>query len=179
MSLFRLYEFKDIVRIPPERFGEDLKKVALELLREEYEGVLDDELGLIVTVTDVDINEEGYIIPGDGATYHEAKYTLLAFKPVRNEVVEGPVVSVTKHGIYVNIGPVDAMVHRSQLGEGSFTYDPATGSMIGPGNIRIKKGDIVRGRIVQISTKRGVLKVGMTLKGPGLGKIKDAEEVKA
>ncbi len=177
--MYRLYRFKDIVRIPPEKFGEDLKKVALELLREEYEGLLDEDLGLILTVTDVDIAPEGYIIPGDGATYHEAVFTLLAFKPLRNEVVEGTVVNVTKTGVYVNIGPIDGMVHRSQLGDERFEYDPATGSMIGTQTkTRIKRGDLVRARIVQISTKRG-LKVGLSMKGPFLGKIKDAEEIKA
>jgi len=175
--LYRLYRFKDIVRIPPERFGEDLKKVALELLRDEYEGLFDEDLGLVLTVTDVDISPEGYIIPGDGGTYHEATFTLLAFKPLRNEVVEGTVVNVTKNGIYVNIGPIDGMVHRSQLGDEKFEYDMATGSMVGTqSKIRIKRGDLVRARIVQISTKRG-LKVGMSMKGPYLGKIKDAEEL--
>ncbi|ABU81268.1 DNA-directed RNA polymerase [Ignicoccus hospitalis] len=176
--MYRIYRFKDMVRIPPERFGEDLKKVALELLREEYEGVIDEELGIILTVTDVDISPEGYIVPGDGGTYHEATFTLLAFKPLRNEVVEGIVVNVTKNGIYVNIGPIDGMVHKAQLGDERFEYDAATGSMVGTSTKTvIKRGDLVRARIVQISTRRG-LKVGMSMKGPYLGKIKDAEEVK-
>ena len=177
-TLYRLYRFKDIIRIPPERFGEDLEKVALELLRSEYEGVLDKELGLILTVTDVSINPEGYVIPGDGATYHEAEFTLLAFVPLRHEVIEGVVDNVTKFGLLVNIGPVDGLVHRSQIGDDKFMYDPATGAMVGTNtNIKIKKGDMVRAKIVQVSYTKE-FRIGLTMRQPYLGKIKSAEEVK-
>ncbi len=176
--MYRIYRFKDIVRIPPERFGEDLKKVALELLRTEYEGLFDRNLGLILTVTDVDINPEGYLIPGDGGTYHEATFELLAYVPLRHEVVEGVVESVSKIGLHVNLGPVYGLVHRSQIGNDKFTYDPATGSMVGTTtNLRIKKGDMVRAKIVQVSYGKE-FKIGLTMRQPYLGKIKDAEESK-
>ena len=172
--MYRIYKFRDVVRIPPERFGEDLKKVALDILREDYEGTVDKELGIILTVTDVKIEEEGYILPGDGATYHEVEFDLVAFVPLRHEVVEGIVDNVIpKAGVEVNIGPVLAFAHRSQLGDDRFIYDPATGSMVGErSKVRIKKGDKVRGKIVQVSYANEV-RIGITMRQPHLGKIEE------
>ena len=176
--MYRLYRFKDIIRIPPERFGEDLRKVALELLRAEYEGMIQKDLGWVLTVTDVKINPEGYVIPGDGGTYHEVEFEVLAFVPIRHEVIEGIVESVAKIGLWVNIGPVDGLVHRSQIGNDKFEYDPASGAMVGKTtNIKIKKNDLVRAKIVQISYGKE-FKIGLTMRQPYLGKIGSLEEEK-
>lgn len=41
--------------------------------------------------------------------------------PVSGQVVEGTVVEVTDFGVFVNLGPVDGLVHRSEITWGGST----------------------------------------------------------
>lgn len=171
--MFRLVKVEDIVRIPPNKFGEDLVKVASEVLTEKYVGSLHPDLGLILAITSVEVEPEGTIIPGDGATYHRAVLELLTFYPVINEVVDGVVVDVKRIGIFVNIGPMDALVHVSQIADDRMVYHDELGVLEGEETkLRVGKGDIVRGRITAVSIARpSMMRIAMTMRQPGLGKI--------
>jgi DNA-directed RNA polymerase subunit E' len=172
--LYILYTVKDVVRIPPEEFGLPLEEAARRTRREKYEGIVSPELGVILAVTDVEVDEVGKIVPGDGATYHNAVFRLLAFNQLRNEVVEGPVVEVKEFGIFVRIGPIDGLVHRSQITDDYMEYEPSREALIGKETrLVIEKGDIVRARIasVSIAPTTNVIKVGLTMRQPYLGKL--------
>lgn len=171
--MYRLVKIEDLVRVPPSKFGEDLVKVASEVLTEKYVGSLHPDLGLILAITNVELENEGTIIPGDGATYHKALVELLAFYPAINEVIEGVVVDVKKIGLFVNIGPIDALVHVSQITDDKMIYHEELGILEGEETkVRLGKGDIVRGRITAVSLARpSMIRVAMTMRQPGLGKI--------
>jgi DNA-directed RNA polymerase subunit E' len=173
--MFRLVKVKDVIRVPPEKFGEDLRKIAIEQLREKFVRTVSPELGLIIAVTDVDVKPEGVILPGDGATYHVAEVEFLTYYPINNEVVEGEVVDVKKIGIFVNIGPIDAFVHISQIADDRMMYDEVQGILLGEETkLRISRGDIIRGRIVNVSIiPPAQIRVAMTMRQPSLGKIKE------
>ena len=47
--MFSLIEIEDVVAIPPRDFGKPLKQVALERLREAYEGKIIEELGYVLS----------------------------------------------------------------------------------------------------------------------------------
>ncbi|OYT52240.1 MAG: DNA-directed RNA polymerase [Desulfurococcales archaeon ex4484_204] len=172
--MFRLVEIEDIVRIPPDRFGENLEGIAYELLREKYVGRVNQLMGLVIAIADIKVNPEGMIIPGDGATYHEVRAKLVTFYPISNEVVEGEVVDIKKIGIFVNIGPIDAFVHVSQIMDDKMIYDEVRGVLIGEETkVTISRGDIVRGRIVNVTlAPPATIRVGMTLRQPSLGKVR-------
>jgi len=171
--MFRLCRIKDVVRIPPNRFGEELNKVAREELRKRYEGRVDNVLGLVIAVIDVNVNPEGIILQGDGATYHDVIADLLTFYPLINEVTIGEVVDVKRIGAYVNIGPIDAFIHISQLMDDKVIYDELQDILIGEETKKVvKRGDRVRGRIVSVSINPPTsLRVAMTLRQPYLGKV--------
>ncbi len=173
--MFRLIEIEDIIRVPPDRFGEDLEKIAYEQLRERYIGRVDRDLGLVIAITNIRVEPEGIILPGDGATYHKARADFITYYPVNNEVVEGEVVDVKKIGIFVNIGPIDAFVHISQITDDRMIYDEARGILVGEETkLTIGRSDIVRGRIVNVTiAPPALIRVGMTLRQPTLGKIKE------
>ena len=174
--MFRVYKFKDYVGVPPSEFGKPLKSVVKSILRSKYEGYIDKEIGLIVAILNVEVNPEGYVLPGEGSTYHEVTFEALAFKPLPREVVEGPVKEDTQFGLFVEIGPVDGMVHRSQIADDIFDYDPATGVMRGrTTKLEIKRDDVVRARITQISYQKG-LRVGLSMRHPYLGKLEWIEK---
>ena len=172
--MFKLIELQDTIRIPPETFGNPLEKVSREQVKAKYEGVVDEELGYVIAVTRVEVSPVGKIIPGDGATYHKVAFSLLAFYPVIQEVVEGDVVEIADFGAFVRIGPVDALLHVSQLMDDYISYDEKQGVLLGKETKRkLAAGDQVRVRITAVSLGRvgSSGKIGVTGRQPFLGKL--------
>jgi len=177
--MFRLLTVEDIVRIPPEKFGNPIDKVAHEQIKMKYENIVDEQLGYVILVVDVDVEATGKIIPGDGSTYHKATFKLLTFYPEMHEVVEGEVVEVTDFGAFVRIGPEDALLHVSQIMDDFITYDEKHGVLAGKETRRsIGKGNLVRARIIAVSFPRGGAggKIGVTMRQPFLGRLEWVEE---
>lgn len=172
--MFKLVTLEDTIRIPPEKFGEPIDTVGYEQLKMKYEGMVDEELGYVVAVTDIKVNPVGKIIPGDGATYHKVEFSLLTFYPKIQEVIEGEVVEIADFGAFVRVGPVDALLHVSQLLDDYISYDEKQGILMGKETGRkLATGDHVRVRITAVSLGRGggSGKIGVTARQPFLGKI--------
>jgi DNA-directed RNA polymerase subunit E' len=129
--MFKLITLQDTIRIPPETFGNPLEAVGREQVRSKYEGVVDEELGYVIAVTKVEVSPIGKIIPGDGATYHKVNFSLLSFYPIIQEIVEGDVVEIADFGAFVRVGPVDALLHVSQLMDDFISYDEKQGVLLG------------------------------------------------
>lgn len=172
--MFKLIELQDTIRIPPETFGNPLETVGRDQVKAKYEGIVDEELGYVIAVTRVEVSPIGKIIPGDGATYHKVAFSLLTFYPVIQEVVEGDVVEIADFGAFVRIGPVDALLHVSQLMDDYISYDEKQGVLLGKETKRkLAAGDQVRVRITAVSLGRAGSsgKIGVTARQPFLGKL--------
>jgi len=172
--MFKLVSLEDTTRIPPEKFGEPIEVVGYEQLKSKYEGMVDEELGYVIAVTDIQISPVGKIIPGDGATYHRCVFSLLTFYPKLQEVVEGEVVEIADFGAFVRVGPIDTLLHVSQLMDDYISYDEKQGVLMGKETRRkLATGDQVRVRITAVSLGRGggSGKVGVTARQPFLGKL--------
>lgn len=165
---------EDTIRIPPETFGNPLESVGHQQVKAKYEGVVDEELGYVIAVIDVKVNPTGKIIPGDGATYHKVTFSLLTFFPKIQEIVEGEVIEVADFGAFVRIGPIDALLHVSQLMDDFISYDEKQGVLLGKETRRrLASGDQVRVRITAVSLGRAGSsgKIGVTARQPYLGKL--------
>jgi len=172
--MFNLITLKDTIRIDPTKFGEPLHDAAYSELRSKYEGLVDEELGYIISVIHLSVNPNGRIIPGDGGTHHPVSFDILAFFPQLQEVIEGEVVEVADFGTFLRIGPVDALLHVSQLMDDFISYDERQGVLLGKESGRtISRGDTFRVRIVAVSFPRGRSsgKIGVTARQPMLGKL--------
>ncbi|MGD0407132.1 MAG: DNA-directed RNA polymerase [Candidatus Bathyarchaeia archaeon] len=172
--MFKLITLQDTIRIPPETFGNPLEKVGREQVKQKYEGVVDEELGYVIAVTSIEVSPIGKIIPGDGATFHKVSFSLLTFYPIIQEVVEGDVVEIADFGAFVRIGPVDALLHVSQLMDDYISYDEKQGVLQGKETKRkLTSGDQVRVRITAVSLGRAGSsgKIGVTARQPFLGKL--------
>lgn len=177
--MFNLIHLRDTVRIDPSRFGVPLDEAALEELRGKYEGMVDDDLGYIISVIKLKVDRVGRILPGDGGTHHLVHFSILSFYPRLQEVVEGEVVEVADFGTFLRIGPVDALLHVSQLMDDFISYDEKQGVLLGKESGRtIQRGDVFRVRIVAVSFPRGRSsgKIGVTARQPFLGKLEWIEE---
>ena len=184
--MFKLVTLEDTIRIPPQRFGDPIEAVGYAQLKSKYEGMVDQELGYVIAVTDIQINPIGKIIPGEGATYTRAVYSLLTFYPKLQEVVEGEVVEIADFGAFARVGPLDTLLHVSQLMDDFISYDEKQGVLMGKETRRkLATGDHVRVRITAVSLARGGSsgKVGVTARQPFLGKLEwikqDVERIKS
>ncbi len=178
-QMYSLVTVKDVVRIPPSQFGNPIEKVALEHLRQKYEGILDREIGFILAVVEIEDVGIGRLLPGDGATYHEIVYKVIAFKPLKMEVIEGEVVEIVDFGIFIKLGPLDGLCHMSQICDDFISYDHKRSVMVGKKTGRIvQEGDLVRARIATISLDTGSRtgKLGLTMRQPFLGKLEWIDE---
>jgi DNA-directed RNA polymerase subunit E' len=177
--MYEIISLVDTVRIPPEKFGEPIEKVAMEILIKEYEGIIDPDLGVVICVVDVENVEAGKLIPGDGAAFHKVVFSVLTFKPILHEIVEGEVVEVVDFGAFIRLGPLDGLCHVSQITDDFISYDSKRSALIGKETGRIiQENDRVRARIVAVSIGGGIRsgKLGLTMRQPFLGKLEWIEE---
>lgn len=181
--MYREMNLLDIVRVPPEKLGREVEAVVKETLQEKLEGSIDKTLGVFIAITDVISVGEGRILPGDGAIYYEAEFNAIVYKPEIQEIVEGEVVEIVEFGAFVNIGPLDCLIHVSQVADDFTFYDEKNARLTGKGGSKhsLSVGDKVRARIVAVSLNEQEprdSKIGMTMRQVGMGKFEWLEEAR-
>ena len=181
-------KIKDIVRIPPYKFEEPREKVAIEILNKTYEGRLDKKLGLLICVNEITDLKDGKLIMGDGASYHEVEFNAIFFKPEQHEIFDGEVIDIADYGAFVRIGPMDGLIHVSQVTDDYINYDGKRGALIAKeSNKTLDVGDLVRARAVSVSIKDESInsrenhrnsKIPLTMRQTNLGRFEWIEEAK-
>lgn len=177
--MFNLITLKDTIRISPNKFDKPLDSAAYEELRGKYAGLVDEDLGYVISVNKVEVNPVGRIVPGDGGTHHQVTFSIMTFFPQLQEIVEGEVVEVADFGTFLRVGPVDALLHVSQLMDDFISYDERQGVLLGKESGRtIQRGDLFRVRMVAVSFPKGRSsgKIGVTARQPMLGKLNWIED---
>ena len=174
--MFYLAEVEDHVRVEPKLFGLPTAEAVFKQLIQTYNEYYDKEVGRVVSVINVTKVGDGVIIPGDGAAYYESRFKLLAWKPELHELVYGIVDEITNFGAFINLGSVKGLIHIGQTMD-DYVSLSKTNTLTGKKSKRsLKKGDMCIARIVAISHKGGELKVGLTMRQPGLGKLEWIKE---
>ncbi len=171
--MYSIYTVKDTFKMPPEHFGDDIEKVAAQILQMKYEGRIDRDMGVIVTVFNVRGIGDGVIYPGDPSTHHDAEFDVLSYMPQVGEVISGEVTELVEFGAFVRIGPMDGLVHVSQIAGDFLTLDKKNQAFVSrKNNISLKKGDAVYAKVSTVSMKNTIKdsKIALTMKPEGLGK---------
>jgi DNA-directed RNA polymerase subunit E' len=175
--MFYLAEVEDYVRVAPKLFGLPTVKAIDQQLRETYENHYCKELGKVVSVVEILNIGEGVIIPGDGAAYYKSKFKLLIWRPELQELVYGIVSEITNFGAFVDLGVLKGMIHVGQTMDDYVSLNIKTGSLLGKSSKRsLKQKDLCLARIVSLSHKADELKIGLTMRQPGLGKLEWLKE---
>ena len=168
-------KLNDKVRVPPERMGEDLNTVILDVLQEQFEGSVDKEMGIFIAVTGVQRVGEGEIIYSDGGVYYDVDFEAVVLRLALQEVIEGIVVETTSFGAFISLGPIDAMLHMSQISDEYIDYDEKSSRLVCKDSGRhLGVGDTVRARVVALSLNERdprESKIGLTMRQPGLGSL--------
>ncbi len=178
--MYHLDHRRAVVRIPPERLGLKLETVLPELAQQQFEGKLVDGTNLTVMIREVTPIGEGHIIHGDGGVYQEVEYLALLFRPELQEVVEGAIVEIRKFGAFVRFGPLDGLLHVSQIMDDRVNIDEHNQRLVGVETKKdLKVGYKVRGRIVSLSLSEispRDSRIGLTMRQPGLGRLEWIQE---
>jgi DNA-directed RNA polymerase subunit E' len=174
--MFYLTEVEDYIRVDPKLFGLPTLESVEQQLKETYADYYDKEIGKVITIINVLEVGEGVIIPGDGATYYRSRFKLLVWKPELQELVYGIISEITNFGAFIDLGVMKGMIHISQTMDDYVSFSKAN-SLIGKVSKRgLKPGDLCLARVVAISHKGGELKIGLTMRQPGLGKLEWIKE---
>ncbi|MCQ1535256.1 DNA-directed RNA polymerase [Methanosarcina sp. KYL-1] len=180
--MYKMMKLVDTVRIPPTLLGEDVVPTVKNALREKLEGQVDKKLGALVAVCKIDEIGEGHILVGDGAVYYDVTFEAVMFVPELQEIIEGEVVEAVGFGVFIGLGPMDGLLHVSQITDDFISYDAKNARLVTKGGGKaISEGDHVRARIVAVSINEREpkdSKIGLTMRQTALGKLQWLEEAR-
>ena len=172
--MYKRVRLKDTVEVPPRYLADVSPELVKRLLQDKLEGRMDEEIGSVVSVTEVHEIGDGAVLPNRPGVYYEAEFDAVTYDPGMQEVVDGEVVEVVSFGAFVGIGPVDGLLHVSQISDEYLAYDEENQQLASRDSNRVLGvGDAVRARIVTKSIDERNprdSKIGLTAKQPGLGK---------
>jgi DNA-directed RNA polymerase subunit E' len=178
--MYNKVRLADTVRIAPELLGDDVKDAVRIALIDKLEGEIDKTIGAIVAVIDVVEIGEGHILAGDGAVYYDAIFDAVVFKLELQEIIEGSVVEIVEFGSFIGIGPMDGLVHVSQITDEYISFDAKNARLVTKeSNRSLSEGDHVRARVVALSINEREprdSKIGLTMRQPALGRIEWIKE---
>ncbi|QSG03694.1 DNA-directed RNA polymerase [Natranaeroarchaeum sulfidigenes] len=172
--MYKRVRLKDTVEVPPRELANVTPDLVKKLLQDKLEGRMDEEVGSVVSVVDVHDIGDGAVLPNRPGVYYEAEFDAVTFDPQMQEVVDGTVVEVVEFGAFVGIGPVDGLLHVSQISDEYLAYDAENQRLASnESDQALAVDDAVRARIVTKSIDERNprdSKIGLTAKQPGLGK---------
>lgn len=182
--MYKRLMIQDSVRVPPQHLGENVKESVRDGLREEVEGEIVEDIGVILGVESVNNVEGGDIEPEDAGIHYQVEYEALVFEPELHEVINGEVVDITDFGAFIRIGPFDGLCHVSQVMDEYVNLDEESSMLVSEDQDRtLEVGDVVTSRIIAVSLgKEDTNKINLTMRQPGLGRedwIEQYEEEKA
>jgi len=171
--MYTLVKLNDTVRVSPERFGEDLNEAINDIVQKTFEGTIRKKHGLIVAIDNISTLGDGIVIHGDGGMYQKIEFEALTFNPALQEMTDALICEIVEFGAFCHIGPLDALIHMSQIMNDYVDVDAENERIVGKENKKVLKvGDHVRARIVAISLNElsaRESKIGLTMRQPALG----------
>ncbi|MBS3067350.1 DNA-directed RNA polymerase [Candidatus Micrarchaeota archaeon] len=177
--MYYLKTIEDKIRVPPNLFGSDIEDAVLNILREKFERRIFKDIGLILIVDNPKIVSEGIVIPGDSGAYYKVNFDATTFMPYVNEVYEADIKEIVEFGAFASVGPLQGLLHVSQISRDKFFYDKKGKHLISREEKKtLKKGDKVLVKVSTVSLKgtTAETKIGLTMRPDGLGKTEWLEE---
>lgn len=171
--MYYVLSCKDRVRLPAQYFSMKLDDALVQILREKYERRVDKDAGVTLAVWNAKAEGDGVVIPGDNAAYYDVGFDVLAYQPQVNEVIESSVSELVEFGIFTSMGPLEGLVHLSQMANDFLTYNKKIMAFTGRESKKsIRKGDHIFAKISTVSMKGSIpeTKIGLTMRPSGLGK---------
>lgn len=179
--MYYMKTIEDKIQVPPSMFGSDLEDAVVNLLRKKFERRIYKDIGIILSIDTAEIYGDGVVLPGDSDIYYNVKFDALTFLPQVNEVFQAEVKEIVEFGAFSSIGPLQGLLHISQLGSEKFFYDKKAKTLGAKAEKKaIKKGDDLYVKVSTVSLKSTYTdtKIGLTMRPDGLGKPEWLDEKK-
>jgi len=147
------------VEIPPFLFGQPKEESARIILSDDYEGIITRDYGFIIAIVEVLDVGQGIIIPGNASTFHK-------------------VVELVDFGSFIRLGPLDGLVHVSQICDDYISFEQVGNRFIGKETGKILEvNNDVRAKIIAVSLGTGRSgKLGLTMRQKEAKNKKPLEE---
>jgi len=175
--MFYIIDVKEKVGIEAQNFKENIN----ECIEEKLENLhIKENNGVFLGIVEIkNIGESGEILPEKPYIYFDVEYKALFFQPLEGEIIESYITDVAEFGPFVRFGPVEALIHISQISKEKLSYNPEQDVIACKDNkIIIKKGEEVRVMVVNFSISEEKTRVNLTMKQDGLGLIKVVDKKK-
>jgi len=171
--MYTKVKLEDTIRIPPEKFGDDLDLVVKKIVEQTFEGTIRRDHGIIVVAENIKPIGNGIVIHGDGAMYQKVEFDALTFLPKLQEILDGVICEIVEFGAFCHIGPLDALVHMSQIMNDYVEVDTEGEMIVGKEKKKtLKRDEPIRARVVAVSLNElsaRESKIGLTMRQPSLG----------
>jgi len=178
--MFYKTELRDHIRVPPKLFNLPAEDAILLRIKKKYDGFISKDVGIVIDVAGVTEVKEGVVIPGDGASYYDVVCQLIVFKPEIHEIIYGRIKDIADFGAFINIGPIEGMIHVSQTMDDfvSFAKDKVLTGKDSKNTLKI--GDHCKARVIAVSFKDvSSPKLGLTMRQEFLGKVEWIDDAKS
>lgn len=167
--MYEILTLKSNIRIPPRPEEQSIEDAIRMKIHENFIGKVIDGKSLLIGLVSITSVGEGIIIPEDPSAYYPSSFKVLGYTPNLHETVRGQVVNISEIGATVNVGPVDGLVFISQTMDDYVDF--SKNALVGRKTKEsIKVGDTVIASVIAVTTK-SQMKVGLTMRSPGLGKV--------
>lgn len=173
--MYEVVTIRTRVRLPAKYVeSENKNKYLMDSINKEISGTIIDNRLLGIACIGIREVGKGEIFINNPYVYYDVVFDILAMNPQLKEVYRGQIVDLNETYATVNIGPVDGIVHISQVMDDFAEFE--SNAYVGRKTKQtIKIGDTVLASITSISTKIG-MKIAMTMRSPGLGKMESKKK---
>lgn len=181
--MFKIATLKEVVRVDPKFLDLDIEEAIRRGLKSQVEGKSYENIGTVLGIISIGEFGEGRIVHEDPYIHFPVVFDALVFSLEEQEVVYGVVVDITEIGAFVRVASTDAFVHISQIMNDKIVYDQKNSILSGKKTKRkLQIGDVVRARVVSISSLKEKERIALTMRQPMLGALKwieaDKKEIK-
>lgn len=170
---------EDYIKVRPEDSKLELEDAVRKNIIKRFAGYISEEIGIVIDLDEIKKIGEGAIVHEDPSVYYHTEFTLITFIPEIHEILNGTITEIEDFGAFINIGPMDGMIHISQVMDDfvSFSKDKVISGK--KSNRTLKIGDECRARLIAVSFKDiSNPKFGLTMRQPTLGKFQWIKEDK-
>ncbi|KAH0550196.1 DNA-directed RNA polymerase III subunit RPC8 [Cotesia glomerata] len=108
--MFILTRFKDVVKISPKDFKGNFNEAIAKELNNKLSNKVFLNIGLCITLFDIEKIEESFIFPGDGSSHTKVVFRYVVFKPFKEEILIGKIRSCSEEGVVVSLGFFDDII---------------------------------------------------------------------
>lgn len=108
--MFILSAIEEEIRVSPQELSKTPLDAVTEVIEQRFLDTVIPNLGLIVSIYDVQNIEGGFIYPNDGAAFFRVQFRVVVFRPYVGEVIVGRLKSCSREGLKVSVDFFDDII---------------------------------------------------------------------